>query len=643
MFCEEVLFIDVSGSDSVERHQLDLACQFCGLGIKPLFIEGENRYSLLEKLNFRSNQALVITSKALAALQTSSLIAALKREDGKRPPLLIVGITPDVDASILCMLSGRAVVGCKSSTKAAFSGFYRVSNMKIVARQLAAGLDIPFACEGTTYFLLDEARSAEPIVHLVAKNQALLFPIFVKVRLDEQDVFFLTQTVASEATKGLSTRFNRGCFFEVAPLIMFLRYTCKEKCWHSPGYYANLTIDDPWLNEPYGFVSYKGLIEEMEKANFHTTIAFIPWNYDRSKREVVSLFQEHPDRFSICVHGNNHDHYEFYKCETEKDDVWAAKPLSVQESSLKQAIARMDKFRILTGLSYDKVFVFPHGIGPAETLGLLKKYNFLATLNSDEVPIGSEEPSDAEFWLRAVTLNFNNFATMHRRWPEHRSKAAIAVDLFLGNPILFYKHHDLFEDGIDAFNKVAEVVNSIEPSIEWRSLGYIARHLYLIRIRHDGNYDVRAFCRTIELKNIQKRDLVFYVRKQESFSPPIQQVTVDGKLYPYEESGSDLCLTITIPAGESRLIEIEYENDLDLSAIDTSKNDARINLLRRLSDFRDITLSRNILGRALVYSYYQTGIWKHSLKTLGIKPFMLVVAVCAAARYLLRRIRRHGF
>ena len=49
----------------------------------------------------------------------------------------------------------------------------------------------------------------------------------------------------------------------------------------------------------------------MQEHRFHTTIAFVPWNYDRSSPEVVSLFLENPEHFSIAIHGNNHDHEEF--------------------------------------------------------------------------------------------------------------------------------------------------------------------------------------------------------------------------------------------------------------------------------------------------------------------------------------------
>ena len=100
-------------------------------------------------------------------------------------------------------------------------------------------------------------------------------------------------------------------FAEVAPVMMFVKYSAGDRGWHAPYHYANFTIDDPWLREPYGRLSYEGLLKEMEKHNFHTTIAFIPWNYDRSEASVVTLFREHPDRFSISIHGDNHDHGEF--------------------------------------------------------------------------------------------------------------------------------------------------------------------------------------------------------------------------------------------------------------------------------------------------------------------------------------------
>jgi len=165
-------------------------------------------------------------------------------------------------------------------------------------------------------------------------------------------------------------------------------------------------------------------------------------------------------------------------------------------------------------------------------------------------------------------------------------------------------------------------------------LGYISRHLYLLKERDDRNYDVRSFCRSIELENKQKRDVTCFVRKEESFSPPIKQLNVNGEPYPYKRSDSNLSHTMDIPAGKSQLIDIEYANDLDLTSIDISKNDARINRLRKLSDFRDIILSKNAFGRAFFNAYYEMGVYKLGLKRLGILLFIFDILVLSGVWYL---------
>lgn len=83
----------------------------------------------------------------------------------------------------------------------------------------------------------------------------------------------------------------------MAPFVLFLRYAAGNYGWQLDGHYANLTIDDAWLTQPYGHLDYPALLTEMEKHNFHTTIAFIPWNFDRSEPDTVTLFRDHPERF----------------------------------------------------------------------------------------------------------------------------------------------------------------------------------------------------------------------------------------------------------------------------------------------------------------------------------------------------------
>ena len=61
-----------------------------------------------------------------------------------------------------------------------------------------------------------------------------------------------------------------------------------------------IIIDDPFLKASYGFLDFCKLLDLMDKHNFHTTIAFIPWNYRRTNKKTAKLFLDRPDRFSCA-------------------------------------------------------------------------------------------------------------------------------------------------------------------------------------------------------------------------------------------------------------------------------------------------------------------------------------------------------
>ena len=83
--------------------------------------------------------------------------------------------------------------------------------------------------------------------------------------------------------------------------MMFIQYVAGDRCWHMPGYYGNLTIDDPSLVEPYGHLSYTDILSEMKRSNFHTTIGFIPWNYDQNSLDVIDIFKTNLDSCEIEI------------------------------------------------------------------------------------------------------------------------------------------------------------------------------------------------------------------------------------------------------------------------------------------------------------------------------------------------------
>ncbi len=589
----DVVLIRTVGATSAEQQALELATEFYGLNLKVITATA-NGTEFRGTVDQNETVAVAIDANALHLLHKGALLQVLRRRSAGDIPLLILGVTTETESILLSDWSDGAVLGIQRLTSPTRLR-YAVGHVAGVTRQLT-DLEFPFPGNHTFYLELADRSKVQQIMAVQNDHQAV--PVFIEVDLHQQRVFLLPKIdPAQNREADGSTETIETVFAGVAPMMMFVRFCAGEHGWHTLRHYANLTIDDPWLREPYGDLSYKGLLSEMDKHNFHTTIAFIPWNYDRSESETTSLFRSHPERFSICIHGDNHDHKEF-------EDL-ASKPLSVQTVALEQSLARMEEFKKLTGLAYDNVFVFPHSIGSDSILEKLKAYNFLATINSSNVPMDRLSPSTPSFALRPITLSFENFASIRRYSAAMPNpNAFLGINEFLDNPLFFYTHQDFFASGIGAFDGMADDVNKIEPDIEWRSLGNIVEHLYLVRERGDSNYDVLAFSNTFELENTVGRNVVFEVKKQESSSPQVASVSVDGREYPVQFVEGYLHLTVPVPAGGGRRVVIQYRNVLNLASVGTSKSSLRVYLLREASDFRDITLSKYGVGRRLTAYYY---------------------------------------
>lgn len=636
-YAMDIVLVKGSDDNFTSGDVLGSLCTFFGLHITDLTVTNNNFEDRVGKIfNTEAPKAVVITWEAISQLSGADQFFQLVRSQGYPIPVMVIDPTDATDPAVLKTVFAGTLTDIKTYNNGRFVGAYRFADSKEITRELAGQiLKGEFSQFG--FFEMDENSNLQTIIRIEAGGNSKLYPIFVKILVEGQEIFFLGQEQNSNSVKSESGLLheNQG-YSSVLAIAMFLRTICGDYCWQSPGQYANLAIDDPWLTEPYGYFSYIGLLKEMEKTDFHTTISFIPWNYDRSEPEVVSVFRDHPDKFSICFHGNNHDHYEFYKYQTNSNDPWPAKSIEEHENNIQRALSRMREFKQLTGIPYDLIMVFPHGIAPEKTLELLKKYNFLATLNIINVPLGAEIPSDYLFRLRPFTTRFGNFLSFNRSSSLRLKEIEIAIYMFLGNPLLFSGHHHLFENGIDTFNKTAEFVNRLQPKVKWVSMGELAQHTYLMRKRDDGNYDVGSFSKYIELENNSEHETAYFFRKKEPFSPAIKKVTVNGRSHPYERSGADLFCRISIPPGETRLIDIEYENDLNLDSIDISKNDSRVNRLRRFSDFRDLILTKYSWGRAIIKGYYESGIFELRLKRLVIYT-LLLVAIAVSLIWALRK------
>ena len=135
------------------------------------------------------------------------------------------------------------------------------------------------------------------------------------------------------------------------PIVLYIKWAFAQECWNAPERSACLVIDDPLLKAAYGFVHFRELLSLMQRYKFSSNIAFIPWNWRRSDPQVARLFRENPEHYSISVHGCAHTKAEF-----------GSNDFQILDGKARRALTQMDRHESATGISHDRVMVFPQGV-----------------------------------------------------------------------------------------------------------------------------------------------------------------------------------------------------------------------------------------------------------------------------------------
>jgi len=395
------------------------------------------------------------------------------------------------------------------------------------------------------------------------------YPIFARVIRGLGSIFINTgeQEPTSETFRLSDMYYASNRFSQIVPPMMAMRYALGNSAWHSVYHFANLTIDDPALIEPFEAMSYSELLQQMLTHNFHTTIAFPPIHYKSSKASVIHLFVNNPDRLSLVQHGNNQDGYEFYKYVAEPGDLYPANSLAMQEADIQEGLSRLQKHQLSTRIPYGKIMIFPYGISPEPTLVLLKKYNYLATVNAQKLPLGvEEEPARWDFDMYQANMDFGNFPTLSRRHPGTYEPFTpdidlILFDLFIGKPALFYSHaNEIFETGMTTFNIVADQMNQLQGGVQWQSLDYILKRLYLEKTNSDGSVAVKMYTNHLILENQSENETKYHINKEETLNIPIVSLTINGSDYAYRVENGLLIIDGSLLGKSTAEIVITYGN-----------------------------------------------------------------------------------
>ncbi len=576
-----------------EEEQIEALAEAFGLLCQRVDIETYGPSTDLTTVLKRSSVLAVFAAQdVLKYLDNEEVLAGLQRPGGKPIPILFFSVGARDGSEELKKWSRGVIQGVETTEGEMPPTLFEVARVPDVTGALS-GWALPAVTAPVSRILFESGRTAQAVVE--ARGEGTGTAVLVRVRSDVGDLFFAPEMKTFDRSWIAEPSSTPKAFSSMAAFVFFLFYAARDYSWHLEGCYANLTIDDPWLTQPYGNLDFAHLAKEMEQHNFHTSIAFVPWNSRRSKRDVINLFRNHSEHFSVCIHGNNHTHREF--------GDYAKNPFPQQVANIEQGVARMEQFRALTGISYDRFMVFPHGIAPERTLSALKQFNFLGTANSVHVPLGEAFPNNATFLLRTYTIRYAQFLSLIRYPAEQPPGIEIAVNVFLGNPLLFYSHQDLFEEGIDTFNKVADFVNHIQGSTRWASLGEIARHLYEVRRRIDDGFDVRMLCKEINLENSTGEEQTYYVEHADT-SQDVQCVTVDDAAVSFHRSRGVISFRVSISTRQTKVLRVAYRDDLDIPKQDIRKRRVYASSVRLISDFRDLQLAKSPWGRRITRKYY---------------------------------------
>lgn len=408
-------------------------------------------------------------------------------------------------------------------------------------------------------YTIDTTQSSNHITVILSQmdEQNVEYPIFIEYKNNSGEIFIESGAInPSLEEEQMYTLYNIDNLSILVPMMMFIRYSLNDECWHNNYNYANLTIDDPSLSDSFSeSLSYPDLLSKMKIYGFHTSIGFWARTWNDSQKEIVELFLQNTDLFSLVIHGNNHDGYEFYKYSIQEGDKYEARPIKDQESDIVLALFQMELHKIITGIPFGKIMIFPYGISPEDTLVLLKKYNFNATINTQDVPLDSIRGIEYDYNMYQAIMNYANFPVI-KRWSLSRDQLSLSLfNAFIDKPILYYTHvGESFSDRIN----LVEQINEYKFPIEWQSLGFIVKHLYLEKLNDDGSIDIKMYGNNLIISNEANVKRMYHIKKEERLNVPIKSVMVNGRQYDYKIENNTLYLDMEINANSSTEIMITY-------------------------------------------------------------------------------------
>jgi hypothetical protein len=369
----------------------------------------------------------------------------------------------------------------------------------------------------------------------------------------------------------------RDHLFSAVPAVAYIKWAFSHNGWRPPEPSACLVIDDPLLKARYGFVRFRELLTLMSRHRFSTSIAFIPWNWRRNNREVVQLFKDNPDKYSLCIHGCDHTAGEFGISDRQR-----------LHSAASEASRRMSLHQRRTGLAHDRVMVFPQGVFSEKAIPELKRAGYHAVVNTEVHgnPTGERKLSISDVWDVAV-MSYGDFPIYTRRYPV-QGVENLAFDLLLGKPCLVVIHHDFCRDGYARLVQFIDQLNALKVTLNWRCLGDVVRRTYRQRRLSSDCVEIEMYGTELLIENHSGRAMSYFVRRRERDSNSIESLYAGSRCVPWKSAGDHIEFKVDLVSGESTLLRLVFKPaDHVARRRQNLAHSAKIVLRRYLSEARD--------------------------------------------------------
>jgi hypothetical protein len=360
-----------------------------------------------------------------------------------------------------------------------------------------------------------------------------------------------------------------------------LRHIFGDRCWQPRECHATLIIDDPALWRRFGFLRFDPVLRMLDRYEFHLSVAFIPYNYRRSTASIARMFRERPDRLSLCYHGNDHTAGEF----TSGD-------VASLNSSLRTATLRMKSHQAKTHVRHDDVMVFPQGGYSTQALTALRCNNFVGAINSGGYPQDTPNSLTVADVIAPAVTKYGGFPVFFRRYVREFPSTEIAMYRFLGKPLLIGEHHEIFKEP-GALTALVASIRSVAPDVRWANPESVLERAVLYRRTATGTTAVRAFATRATLHNERAERQEFEVEWQHIPVSDIDHVQVDGERGPHCAEVERVTCVCAIEPESTRSVRLLSKNELGTGARHGFRQSARVFARRRLSEFRDMHLSRS--------------------------------------------------